>query len=264
MSDRDIDAGSMPMSEIFEQLMNTEVGIICVTRENAEKVWVNFEAGAIGKTVVSGNSRVISLMLDYARVQDLEGPLANFQNVLRDREGVEKMCRSVNRACPEPLSEERFKTVFERWWPSLEAKLDRAQAEHGGAIAPKRSDKDMIPEILKLVRELHGRSASGPTTDDNRFELEHLAQVVHTRLLGELGQLREEFGVPHGSWALIRRPMVTQKVFRYFVRAPTADKVQRAAMRSVARRIKEEEGVAQQIVLQFIEPEEDDVTASDG
>jgi hypothetical protein len=51
MSEEDIEKGQRWSTEIAKRLSNCKFGIICVTRENVGKPWLNFEAGAISKTV---------------------------------------------------------------------------------------------------------------------------------------------------------------------------------------------------------------------
>lgn len=47
VSTQDIDAGERWGTELFTQLDNHNVGIICVTKENQAEPWLNFEAGAL-------------------------------------------------------------------------------------------------------------------------------------------------------------------------------------------------------------------------
>lgn len=61
VSARDIDAGSRWQGEIAEQLGATNFGVVCVTKANQLSPWLNFEAGALAKTVES--SRVIPLAI---------------------------------------------------------------------------------------------------------------------------------------------------------------------------------------------------------
>lgn len=45
ISSKDIDRGSLWFSEINDQLKDTSVGIICLTKENKDRPWILFEAG---------------------------------------------------------------------------------------------------------------------------------------------------------------------------------------------------------------------------
>lgn len=63
ISDADIDSGSMSMQDIHTQLAETKYGIICTTAENQAKPWINYEAGALWKSVNS-QSNVVPLLID--------------------------------------------------------------------------------------------------------------------------------------------------------------------------------------------------------
>src|SRR5262245_49824306 len=75
LSSQDIAAGASWVTEISAQLEASEVGIICLTSENATSVWLNFEASAISAR--QGGARVYVYALDVAP-GDVRGPLAQF------------------------------------------------------------------------------------------------------------------------------------------------------------------------------------------
>jgi hypothetical protein len=50
----DVEKGAKWSSEIAQKLSDTHVGVICLTRENYEKPWILFEAGALSKDLGSG------------------------------------------------------------------------------------------------------------------------------------------------------------------------------------------------------------------
>ena len=45
----DIEKGAKWSSEIAKELESANIGIICLTRDNTEKPWILFEAGALSK-----------------------------------------------------------------------------------------------------------------------------------------------------------------------------------------------------------------------
>ena len=59
MSSKDIDRGALWFSEITDQLANTSIGIICLTKENKTKPWILFEAGALAKGLSSSRGMYI-------------------------------------------------------------------------------------------------------------------------------------------------------------------------------------------------------------
>jgi hypothetical protein len=61
VSAHDIAKGERGYAEIAQSLEKCSFGILCVTAENQQKPWLNFEAGALSKQVDS--SRVAPLLL---------------------------------------------------------------------------------------------------------------------------------------------------------------------------------------------------------
>ena len=66
VSSEDIDKGVRWSSDISKELDNSKFGILCVTKENFEAPWLNFEAGALGKSFETG--RVSPFLLWYRTV----------------------------------------------------------------------------------------------------------------------------------------------------------------------------------------------------
>src|SRR5664279_2432056 len=60
MSSEDIEKGTRGLAAIASELEATSCGIICLTPKNFQKPWVNFEAGAISRSV--GTSHVIPFL----------------------------------------------------------------------------------------------------------------------------------------------------------------------------------------------------------
>jgi hypothetical protein len=59
MSD-DIQPGARWNAELFQRLIEANVCLVCVTPENADSRWLNFEAGAIARSVEE--SRVVPIL----------------------------------------------------------------------------------------------------------------------------------------------------------------------------------------------------------
>lgn len=96
VSAKDIDAGARWQAEIAGQLDTTGFGIVCVTRENQKAPWINFEAGALAKTV--GHSWVVPLAIDL-KVADITYPLAQYQAQPLSEDGLQEVPRSLNKRC---------------------------------------------------------------------------------------------------------------------------------------------------------------------
>jgi TIR domain len=65
VSSEDIDKGARWSTDIAKELESSGYGILCVTPENTESPWLNFEAGALSKSI--DKSRVSPLIVGLRR-----------------------------------------------------------------------------------------------------------------------------------------------------------------------------------------------------
>jgi hypothetical protein len=75
MSEIDKDAGVRWNDEVSAELENSHFGIACLTPTNLDAPWINFESGALGKSV--GKSRVVPLLYNLSS-GDVAPPLSTF------------------------------------------------------------------------------------------------------------------------------------------------------------------------------------------
>ena len=125
VSSEDIDIGARWMADISGELENSSFGILCVTKDNIHAPWLNFEAGALSKSVKQ--SRVVPFLFGVDVSEIREGPLSQFQAIRFDKKDhVNKLVHSLNKAGGDTLLLDtgRLDTVFSHWWPELEAQLN--------------------------------------------------------------------------------------------------------------------------------------------
>lgn len=153
----DIDKGARWAGEIRGELENSDFGVICLTRENLSAPWILFEAGALSKLE---KSKVAPLLLDVEPAE-VTGPLGQLQLTRFSKEECLKLLTSINRALGElGLDQTVLAGVFERWWPDLEQRIKKALATSPGQPVPKkRSERDMLEEVLERVRRIQMRDA---------------------------------------------------------------------------------------------------------
>ncbi|MFT8723094.1 MAG: TIR domain-containing protein, partial [Acetobacter malorum] len=77
ISTKDIQKGSLWSEILGEQLQDMTTGIICLTKENKERPWILFEAGALAKGLSS--NRVCTLLIDLEPA-DIAPPLSQFNH----------------------------------------------------------------------------------------------------------------------------------------------------------------------------------------
>lgn len=154
----DVEKGSKWGTEISQQLAETNVGIICLTRDNFTKPWILFEAGALSKDL--DNSKVCSVLFGMEN-SDLTGPLTTFQTTSFDQSDFRKLMLSINDSAGDrALSRDIFENVFLLWWPILEEKIGLIlRKEPSLADKEVRSERDLLEEVLDLTRLAARRNA---------------------------------------------------------------------------------------------------------
>jgi len=121
----DIGKGERWSEELAEELNQTDFGIICVTRYNSNKPWINFEAGALSKAIPKAVKEpwVVPFLFGTERAKIAE-PLQQFQTTIANKDGVYGMLVSLNnRLGQDNLTLDLLEQEFEQWWPELEIKL---------------------------------------------------------------------------------------------------------------------------------------------
>jgi hypothetical protein len=150
MSKEDIASGSRWSIEIFKELEETKVGIICITPENQHNPWIQFESGALSKSIEQ--TFVIPYLFDMIP-SDLSGPLVQFQAVLSNKEGTLKLLLALNKALESRgLLETELEEVFDVWWHKLEENLEKMPV-FDGEKTDSRTEKEILNEILNNSRE---------------------------------------------------------------------------------------------------------------
>ncbi|MCC8245999.1 sigma factor-like helix-turn-helix DNA-binding protein [Saccharothrix luteola] len=181
MSDKDIAKGSLSMAELGGALDGTSFGIVVLSAANQHSPWINFEAGALSKSV--GQAKVIPLLLDLAKT-DVTGPLSQFQAVdAGEKTDVLALLDAVNAALPEPLAAPRLGRFLDREWDDFTATVADFRATAPGH-GPVRSDRDVLNEILELTRGLRRATPVPlPTVPSTR---PHAPTEAETRALDRL------------------------------------------------------------------------------
>ena len=159
VSSEDIDKGARWASDISNELEESTYGILCLTKENVGAPWLNFEAGALSKSV--DKSRVSPFLFNL-KTSDLQGPLLQFQSTLFKKSDLQKLLRSLNEACGETKIEDgRLDNIFDVWWPKLNEQLAEISTTSKSTNKSDPVEEDLgvspsseaIEEILSLVRQ---------------------------------------------------------------------------------------------------------------
>ena len=154
VSSEDIDKGARWSSDISKALEESFFGVLCITSDNIDAPWINFEAGALSKSFEK--SRISPFLFGITRAQ-VQGPLLQFQSTIFERDDVKKLVISINKASDGVcLEDQRLEKMFEVLWPQLEEDLNKL-LESGSGVKDKQKEKksskdEQIEEVLLLVR----------------------------------------------------------------------------------------------------------------
>jgi len=154
VSSEDIDKGTRWSTDIAGELHASSYGIICLTKDNIHAPWINFEAGALGKSI---DKSKVSPFLFRVKRSEVAGPILQFQSTVLEKDDVLKLLKSINSACgPDSLDINRLEKTFNVWWPQLEKQLNEIPEEK--PIEPEAVNLTKVEdtsEILELTRNNH-------------------------------------------------------------------------------------------------------------
>jgi hypothetical protein len=157
VSSEDIDKGTRWSTDIAKELVDSTFGILCVTKDNINAPWLNFEAGALSKTI--DKSFVSPFLFDIKR-SEVHGPILQFQSTVFDKEDLKKLVTTLNKACNDSgLKDDRLGKAFNVWYPSLEAELNKLRdskeeptTDEDGKDLNSTAVHTILEEILDLSR----------------------------------------------------------------------------------------------------------------
>lgn len=155
VSSEDIDKGARWSTDIAKELEDSTFGVLCVTRENIGAPWLNFEAGALSKTM---DKPFVSPFLFDVKRSEVDGPILQFQSTIFEKDDIYKLIKTINKACAaDCLTDDRLEKAFTVWYPSLEENLNKLTAENKRPDATVSQDDvgeddKILEEILELSR----------------------------------------------------------------------------------------------------------------
>ena len=172
ISSKDTPKGALWIEVLSEKLKDSSYGILCVTKDNMDALWLNFEAGALSNSV--DQSRVAPFLFGIKREEIKEGPITQFQSTIFDENDIRNLLDSLNTAeGTSLLDKSRLDNAFNTWWPKLKDKLNEIKVLEPGAkegeLSSQEKDADTsIEKIEELARE----------TEKNRKDIEQLMKKL--------------------------------------------------------------------------------------
>lgn len=154
-SSEDIEKGDKWEYKISNELSDSKFGIICLTPENISAPWINFEAGAIAKSL---DSHVATLMINI-NPSDIQGPLARYQATKIERDDFYQLIKNINSTSDKNIDEEVLKNTFDSIWEKMSKEIyqiiSSSSSTKSKSIKTKKDniDNNAIEEILQLLRK---------------------------------------------------------------------------------------------------------------
>lgn len=156
-SSADIDKGARWSTDIAKELQDASFGILCVTKDNLSSSWLNFEAGALSKSIEQ--SKVCPFLVDLKPSDIQNSPILQFQMASATKDDVFKLFKSINSNLGDSkLNEDVLGTTFDTFWPKIDEALKGVSSVTETSVPAKKGSKDTqapIEEILELVRYQH-------------------------------------------------------------------------------------------------------------
>lgn len=151
-SPEDIEKGENWDSKISKELSECKYGIICLTAENVTAPWINFEAGAIAKTL---DSRVATLMINI-NPSEIKGPLSRYQATKLEKDDFFQLVENINKQCDTPVNSEVLRNTFSGLWDSMLKEMNDVVSKTKATTPTKKKDaisSEAVEEILQLLRK---------------------------------------------------------------------------------------------------------------
>ena len=186
----EIPKGSRWSAEVEAGLKESQVGLICMTKDNLSSPWLLFEAGAISKTIE--RSYVCPYLLDV-EPGELPAPLKQFQTTKANKDETRSLIHSINRALGErAISERNIDKTFDHMWPMLEKLISEipihpSQKKLGQVILDNSKTKQLTrmhqASIAFRVSTVIDDTLLLLETDVNAFDSDDFYQSIYAAIL---------------------------------------------------------------------------------
>jgi len=183
VSSLSVNAGAQWMAELSKGLDGSDFGVLCLTKEGLNSLWMAFEAGALMKSF--GQGGVCPYLMDV-QISHLQLPLSLFQSVSSDKSGTMRLVRGVASGLPpdRQIEEAKLRKYFGAFWPALRKALDQVRAE-GGPPSPM----DLLHQQIAAQASKIDLQAS--KIDLQASKIKALADLVKT-LVNQFAEVLQE------------------------------------------------------------------------
>lgn len=152
LSSEDIDKGTQWAVELGKRLQDSSQSIICVTPDNFDEPWLNFEAGALARSL--DESRVHPLLFSVEPAALTGRPLAQFQaTVATESTEMLKLLKSLEKKSDRSLGEERLQRALRKHWKDFLGAVDNVRSQAADLSTVRRRAQN--DDLTQMVSEIH-------------------------------------------------------------------------------------------------------------
>ena len=153
VSSEDIQKGTRWSTELAKQLNETSFGIICLDPSNIYSPWINFEAGALSKYI--SHSKIFPILYRLSPT-DLNGPLAQFQITVFEKQDILKLVKSINMELGDTkLDNSILEKSFSKLWTKLEKPLKKIKVseKNNRASTISKNESGLTETEIRILKE---------------------------------------------------------------------------------------------------------------
>jgi len=190
-------------NEVSNALAQVNFGVICLTDVNRGNPWLNFEAGALAKSIEKG--RVCPYLIGPFASR-LEGPLAQFQGVRADRDGTLSLLQSMVDNNNVAFDRARLVASFDKWWPDLNDVLENLpeasqQTASDGSTWPLLKTEESLRAFLSELSPSQSRLFRELLKSDDRLDSKIFKEYF--QCTNRIGGYRSDGLYPHMLTSLL-------------------------------------------------------------
>ena len=155
-----MEKGATWRNTLLRELKESGFGLACLTEDNLESNWLQFEAGALIQEL---DEPCVSPILFNVEPSNVDEPLATFEYTKFEKDDMLKLVHTINGQLDEEqtLEDSILEDAFSKNWEELKNKVDEIYETTPPESTPEeREPNEMLKEILENTREISRRVAS--------------------------------------------------------------------------------------------------------
>jgi hypothetical protein len=158
-SNKDIEKGKFWHSKLISSLDMSTVGIVIVTPVNVDRPWLNFEAGALARTIEPLDGVVMPLLINIGNAAIQHSPLDKLQVTQFEKGDFFGLVDAIHSRVRSKDSPEILREEYEDKWPKLkqavDAAIEAAEKEDPANAQPEPPPvNEALEDVVVAMREL--------------------------------------------------------------------------------------------------------------